>query len=117
MNDKEFLKWIYDRIHLHYDENPNVDYMHKLRNIIDSTDPKQITLNMVGGKKMSINIGLGRKYNHVETKKVYTLFHADIEGDGFIELSDRSIQEILESNFRMTWSGTIEEFNEQWEEV
>lgn len=45
MNDKEFLTWIHQRlVHLHR-ENPNVDYMGKLRSIIKATSDKQLTPN------------------------------------------------------------------------
>ena len=47
MKDQEFLAWIYSRLKMH-GENPNVDYMHKLKNIIENYDPAKITPNMVG---------------------------------------------------------------------
>ncbi len=35
MTDTEFLNWIYERlVHVH-GESPNVDYMHRLKRIID----------------------------------------------------------------------------------
>lgn len=46
MKDRDFLKWIHERLeHVHH-ESPLMDYMHKLRAIIAVTDPEQETLNM-----------------------------------------------------------------------
>lgn len=36
-NNQEHLKWIYDRLILVHNENPNVDYMVRFRKIIDDT--------------------------------------------------------------------------------
>jgi len=36
MDDKEFLQWIYERLLYVYHENENVDYMHRLKKIIES---------------------------------------------------------------------------------
>ena len=47
MKDKEFLQWIHNRLHQVHGENINVDYMRKLRAIINVTNPTQITPNMV----------------------------------------------------------------------
>lgn len=33
MNDKEFLYWIIDRLTNVFGENPNADFIHRLRNI------------------------------------------------------------------------------------
>jgi len=35
--DKEFLQWLYDRIKNIYHEDSNMDYMRKLKSIIDNT--------------------------------------------------------------------------------
>ncbi len=48
MPDKEFLEWIYLRLKRH-GENPNVDYMHKLKNIIKNYDPVKVTPNILEG--------------------------------------------------------------------
>ncbi len=41
MQDRKFLNWIADRlVHVH-GENPNVDYVHKLRRIADNTPEGQ----------------------------------------------------------------------------
>ena len=46
MKDRDFLKWIHERLeHVHH-ESPLMDYMHKLRAIIATTDPEKETLNM-----------------------------------------------------------------------
>lgn len=46
MKDRDFLKWIHERLeHVHH-ESPLMDYMHKLRAIIATTDPEQETLNI-----------------------------------------------------------------------
>jgi hypothetical protein len=34
--DKDFLKWLCDRLINVYDESPNVDFVIKLRNIIEN---------------------------------------------------------------------------------
>lgn len=45
MKDREFLKWIHARLeHVHH-ESPLMDYMHKLRAIIATTDPDKETMN------------------------------------------------------------------------
>jgi hypothetical protein len=36
MTDKEFLQWIYDRLEFVHGEKQNVDYMLKLKSIIES---------------------------------------------------------------------------------
>lgn len=46
MKDRDFLKWIHERLEHVYGESPLLDYMHKLRAIIAVTDPEQETLNM-----------------------------------------------------------------------
>lgn len=38
MNDKEFLQWIYYRLVEVHGENKNYDYMHRLKEIIDTTE-------------------------------------------------------------------------------
>ena len=39
LTDREFLLWIHDRLQYVHKENPNVDYMHRLRAIIDDMEP------------------------------------------------------------------------------
>jgi hypothetical protein len=39
MNDKEFLIWIHERLVHTHSENKQLDYMHKLRDIIAATNP------------------------------------------------------------------------------
>lgn len=45
MPDKDFLLWIYERLHFVYGENELYDYMHKLRAIIADMPPEQNTPN------------------------------------------------------------------------
>ena len=45
MKDREFLIWIYTRMHEVHGESEIVDYMHKFRAIIGSTDPEVTTPN------------------------------------------------------------------------
>lgn len=45
MKDKEFLQWIHERLQHVHNENPYVDYMHKLRAIIRSTPENRLTPN------------------------------------------------------------------------
>ena len=45
MKDKEFLEWIYARLVHQYGENPNIDYMRKLRCVIAATPEEQLTPN------------------------------------------------------------------------
>ena len=47
MKDKDFLEWIYSRLKNVHGENPNVDYMHKLRAVCKSTDPGKETLTIL----------------------------------------------------------------------
>ena len=46
MRDKDFLKWIYYRLKEVHGENPDYDYMFKLRNIIIATPPDVVTPNV-----------------------------------------------------------------------
>ena len=45
MYDKDFLQWIHDRLEFQYKENPRVDYMLKLKAIINATPEFQLTPN------------------------------------------------------------------------
>lgn len=47
MTDREFLKWIFDRLEYTHGENPNYDYMHKLKAIIAATSEDKVTPNIV----------------------------------------------------------------------
>lgn len=38
MTDKEFLKWIRDRLEYRHGENPRIDYMVKLKQIVDNME-------------------------------------------------------------------------------
>ena len=49
MKDKEFLQWIYDRLRYQYDESIHIDYMNKLRNIIEHYDDEKVTPNILKG--------------------------------------------------------------------
>ena len=44
--DKQFLRWIHQRLQHHHGENPWYDYMHKLRCIIDRVPEDQVTPNV-----------------------------------------------------------------------
>ncbi len=57
MKDKEFLQWIHDRLQQVHDENENVDYMHKLRAVIEATDPDQLTPNVATISKQRTDNG------------------------------------------------------------
>jgi len=46
MKDREFLMWIHDRLRDVHNEDENLDYMYKLRSIIDTIDADQITPNI-----------------------------------------------------------------------
>ena len=46
MKDKEFLQWIHNRLHYIHEESVNVDYMHRLRAIIDRIPEDQHTPNV-----------------------------------------------------------------------
>lgn len=48
MRDQPFLAWLHARLENIHRENPNVDYMHKLRAIILATDPQKETPNTDG---------------------------------------------------------------------
>lgn len=45
MNDKQLLIWLHARLQYLYQENPNADYMGKLRSIIKATPDNQLTPN------------------------------------------------------------------------
>lgn len=38
LDDADFLRWIHQRLVRVYKENPNIDYMHKLRNVIGKVE-------------------------------------------------------------------------------
>ncbi len=42
MNDKEFLQWIHDRLIEVHCENPNADFMYKLRLVIEETSEEPL---------------------------------------------------------------------------
>jgi hypothetical protein len=46
MKDRDFLKWIHERLEYVHHESPLMGYMHKLRAIIATTDPEKETLNI-----------------------------------------------------------------------
>ncbi len=43
MNDKDFLAFIHNRLEVVYDESPRLDYMRRLRAIIETIDIEQRT--------------------------------------------------------------------------
>jgi len=45
MNDKEFLRWLYNRLEQVHNENKNVDYMHKFKSIIADYPKDKLTPN------------------------------------------------------------------------
>jgi hypothetical protein len=45
MKDKEFLQWLHERLSQVHKENVDVDYMYKLRAIIDSYPEDKVTPN------------------------------------------------------------------------
>ena len=46
MNDREFLCWLHERLEHVHGENPLMDYMHKLRAIIQATPEDKCTPNI-----------------------------------------------------------------------
>lgn len=52
MPDREFLRWIHERLVIHGDD-PNLDFMHKLRSIITAIPEDRVTPNT----EMLINLG------------------------------------------------------------
>ena len=59
MRDKEFLIWLHERLEHKHGENPCLDYMHKLRTIINGYDVEKVTPNIGTGN--SLEESLGRK--------------------------------------------------------
>lgn len=45
MKDREFLIWLHSRLERVHGENPNVDYMHKLRAVIGAIPAEQETIS------------------------------------------------------------------------
>lgn len=45
MKDRDFLLWVWYRMRNVYGESGNVDYMLKLKSIIEATDPAKVTPN------------------------------------------------------------------------
>jgi hypothetical protein len=52
MKDQEFLMWIHARLTEVHGESPLVDYMHKLRAIIEATPPDRYTPNVGHGNSL-----------------------------------------------------------------
>lgn len=52
MKDKEFLKWIHERLEYVHKESPLMDYMHKLRAIIRDMDADQCSPNTNTGNSL-----------------------------------------------------------------
>ena len=54
MSDREFLSWIYERLHFVHGENENVDYMQRLKRIVNKCpkcgDHRQVWVNQITGK-------------------------------------------------------------------
>lgn len=48
MDDREFLIWMYERLHLVHGESEQADYMMKLRSIIEGMKPGEFTPNTGG---------------------------------------------------------------------
>ena len=46
ISDKEFLLWIYERLHFVHKEDEATDYMSRLREIVDYMDPENVTPNL-----------------------------------------------------------------------
>ena len=51
MTDKQFLKWIYDRLKNEHGEDYRVDYMGRLRSIIAAIPKDQVTPNSISFDK------------------------------------------------------------------
>lgn len=47
MNDKAFLQWIHDRLVMVHHENEFVDFLWRLRAIIDATSPDQMSFQPI----------------------------------------------------------------------
>jgi len=52
MKDKEFLKWIHERLEYVHKESPLMDYMHKLRAIIRDMDDEKYSPNTHTGNSL-----------------------------------------------------------------
>jgi hypothetical protein len=57
MGDRKFLQWIHDRLRYVHHENPNVDYMHKLRAVIKATPDWQQTPNVASNADQQVTEG------------------------------------------------------------
>ena len=55
MNDRDFLSWIYERLEHVHGESPLMDYMHKLRSIIEATPRDRETLRRREGITMQLH--------------------------------------------------------------
>ena len=53
MNDAEFLQWIYSRLQNVHEENPNVDYMIRLRGIITVLKQEEVRIEQNINKSKS----------------------------------------------------------------
>ena len=47
MKDKEFLRWMYDRLNYQYGENELTDYMNKFRCILKDMDEDKCSPNII----------------------------------------------------------------------
>ena len=46
MKDRDFLMWIHERLEHVHKEDPCIDYMRKLRSIIELYDPHKVSPNI-----------------------------------------------------------------------
>lgn len=91
MKDKLFLRWIHDRLeHVHKD-NPMMDFMGKLRSIINATDPEQETANTMPAPVEVVGDALIQTVeaicaNH-NVRIVGLLFTHDVFGDRMLRVN------------------------------
>jgi hypothetical protein len=57
MEDRKFLTWLHERLEHVHGEDPDYDYMGKLRSIIAAMDPEQRTPNTAPDLKEVSNRG------------------------------------------------------------
>ncbi len=79
---KEFLNFIYKRMENVHGENPNVDYMHRLKEIIESEPTFDIHINDVKGvliKELKANAQESIQEEDYETARQYMNAYNDIQ--------------------------------------
>jgi hypothetical protein len=96
-DDRDFLIWLYDRLENIHGENPTVDYMMKLRSIIDRTPPEGVYRYYDNESQAdgAGNVRVERLENKIE--------ELEAERDLYLEVLMRLVEDCMASDFNEHW--------------